>query len=87
MSDTDFALPSALDTGSAAELAERLTALRGQPLTLDASGVSRVGALGLQVLLSARVTWARDGARFKIDRPSEALEAALARAGLQLDIR
>jgi len=79
-------LPSGLDTGCAAALAAQLKDARGGPLTLDAAGVERVGALGLQLLLSARVTWARDGQPLRIEAPSPALEAALALAGVELDL-
>jgi chemotaxis protein CheX len=82
MRKTRFALPAQLDTAGAAALAAELTALRGRPLTLDASAVERVGALGLQVLLSARVTWARDGEKLAVERPSPALSAAFVQAGL-----
>jgi chemotaxis protein CheX len=79
-------LPSGLDTAGAAALARRLQEARGTSLTLDATGVERVGALGLQVLLSARLTWARDGQRLRIEGPSATLEAALATAGVELDL-
>jgi chemotaxis protein CheX len=79
-------LPVGLDTGSAAALASELREARGAPLTLDATGVERVGALGLQVLLSARLTWARDRKTLRIEGPSPALEAALALAGVELDL-
>jgi chemotaxis protein CheX len=80
-----YPLPAALDAGAAGELARSLLALRGQPLVLDASGVGRVGALGLQVLVSARRTWGRDGLALTIERRSEVFAAALARAGLEAD--
>jgi chemotaxis protein CheX len=84
-SSKTFTLPAALDTGAAAQLANQLTALRGRPLVLDASGVERVGALGLQVLVSAQVTWAQDGKRLGLSTPSAALEAAFNQAGLPHD--
>ena len=80
-----ISLPEGLDTGGAAALADELRAVRGRPLTLDASRVGRVGALGLQVLLSARLTWARDGAPLSLEHPSETLIAAFARAGVAME--
>ena len=82
---TTITLPPGLDTGGAGTLAQRLSELRGKPVALDAAGVGRVGALGLQVLLSARLTWARDGERMSLERPSEALAAAFERAGVQIE--
>jgi chemotaxis protein CheX len=78
-------LPAGLDTAGAGAIAAQLAAARGKPLTLDASAVERVGALGLQVLLSARLTWAQDGGKLKIERPSAAFAAALARAGVAFE--
>ena len=78
-------LPEGLDTAGAAALAAKLCTVRGRALKLDASGVERVGGLGLQVLLSARLTWAKDGAAIALERPSEALAAAFARAGVALE--
>jgi len=54
-------LPAVLDIRAAAPLKAEILGLRGQPLTLDASAVERLGGLCLQVLLSARSTWAADG--------------------------
>ncbi len=54
-------LPAVLDIRAAAPLQAEILGLRGQPLTLDASAVERLGGLCLQVLLSARATWAADG--------------------------
>lgn len=54
-------LPAVLDIRAAGPLQAEILGLRGQPLTLDASAVERLGGLCLQVLLSARSTWAADG--------------------------
>jgi chemotaxis protein CheX len=78
-------LPEGLDTGAAAALASELAQVRGRPLRLDASSVERVGGLGLQVLLSARLTWRDDGAPMALEAPSDALRAAFAQAGAAFD--
>ena len=65
-------LPAVLDIQQAAPLREQLVALRGQPVLIDGSLVERLGALCLQVLLSAQQTWAADGVSLIIDRVSEA---------------
>ncbi len=65
-------LPAVLDIQQAGPLRDDLLALRGQPLIIDGSAVERLGALCLQVLISAQQTWARDGFSLAIDRVSEA---------------
>jgi len=75
-------LPALLDLSSAASLARDLVARRGAPLRLDASGVERVGGLGLQVLLSARLTWRSDGVDFALIDPSEAFRTDCAALGV-----
>jgi chemotaxis protein CheX len=64
-------LDAVLALNAAAALADRLSAARGGPLRLDASAVQRLGAQGLQVLLSAEQTWCADGAPFEIIAPSD----------------
>lgn len=54
-------LSPVLDIRAAEPLRGELLALRGQAVSLDASRVERLGGLCLQVLLSARRTWATDG--------------------------
>ena len=78
-------LPPILDLQTVGPLALDLQARRGQPLILDASQVERLGGLGLQVLLSARMTWARDRLPFAIDARSAAFDEALALCGANLD--
>ncbi|HEY3695383.1 STAS domain-containing protein [Phenylobacterium sp.] len=74
-------LPAVLDVTCAGALTSQLKDLRGAPLVLDASAVERVGGLGLQVLLSARVTWAADGEPLAVAAPSAAFQDALALSG------
>ena len=54
-------LADCLDLTAAAPLKAQLLAARGSPLSVDASGVRRIGAQCLQVLLAARATWSLDG--------------------------
>jgi chemotaxis protein CheX len=65
-------LPAVLDIQQAGPLREQLLALRGQSVVVDGSLVERLGALCLQVLISAQQTWARDGLDLVIDQASEA---------------
>ena len=76
-----LALPQVLDLNAAAPLAAKLRSLRGRPITLDASGVQRIGGLCLQVLLSASVTWALDNVPLKLLGASSAFNEAAALLG------
>ena len=67
-----LALPAVLDIQSAEALRVQLLASRGQSLTLDGSAVERLGGLCLQVLLSARQTWAAEGHDLVVAPASEA---------------
>lgn len=80
-SATRVRLPCAIDIRSVATLTDQLLALRGQPVSLDASGVERLGGLGLQMLLSARLTWQADNLPFAIIDPSDAFLADAALLG------
>ena len=78
MGDTTvIALDEALDLRAAKPLAEALLARRGADLTLDASGVRRLSSLCLQVLLSAKTTWAADGRSLSVVEPSPAFSDGL----------
>ena len=74
-------LAQILDLNAAAPLAQELAALRGRDVELDGSAVERLGGQCLQVLLSARATWAQDGRAFALSAPSEGLCTALALMG------
>jgi chemotaxis protein CheX len=57
---------------AAKPLAAALLAARGKQVVIQAQDVRRLGGLCLQVLLSADLTWARDGLGMQIEAPSEA---------------
>ncbi len=80
-------LPEVLDLNAAAPLAAKLRVLRGRPVALDASGVQRVGALCLQVLLSASATWAVDNVPIKLIGASRAFNEASILFGASLFTR
>jgi chemotaxis protein CheX len=80
---TTVALPSVLDLKAVGPLHQALLSARGTPLDIIASDVTRLGGLGLQLLLSARATWANDGLPFSVSAPSEDFNAALALFGAQ----
>ncbi len=68
------------DLTAATALADTFRAVRG-PIVVDGAAVERVGAAGLQLLLSARATAAEAGHRLTIITPSAALQAAARTAG------
>jgi chemotaxis protein CheX len=70
ISAAPIVLAESLDLTAAAPLAGALLAVRGQPAILDASGVQRLGAQCLQVLLAARKTWSTDGQPWEVINPS-----------------
>lgn len=60
MSDR-LSLAPKLDMKGALALADELRARRGADLTLDAAETRHIGALGVQVLLSAALSWIQAG--------------------------
>lgn len=74
-------LGDALDMTAAGPLVKELLGHRGQPISLNASGVRRLGGQCLQVLLSAQTTWAADGQPFEIVEPSPEFAEGLALMG------
>ena len=76
-------LPETLDLNAAEPLRQALVEHRGRPLVLDGSQVSRLGGLCLQVLVSARKTWAEDGQEFRIEQCSLELQQQLDLFGAQ----
>lgn len=85
---TSLSLAPRLDLSQAGPLATALRAqMRAQTggaLVLDASGVTHLGALGLQVLLSAAQSWRAAGQTLTISPRSEAFDEALALFGVPL---
>jgi chemotaxis protein CheX len=78
---TPLVLADSLDLTAAAPLAAELLAARGAPATLDASGVQRLGAQCLQVLLAARALWTIDGQPWRVVDPSPEFSDAAALMG------
>ena len=74
-------LGDALDMTAAGPLVTELLGHRGQPVSLNAAGVRRLGGQCLQVLLSARSTWSADGQPFEIVEPSPEFTEGLALMG------
>jgi chemotaxis protein CheX len=75
-------LPATVDAQAAEPLINQLAALRGQPLTIDASALAKLSGMGLQVLLSAKASWAADGQVLAVENLSPAVQASLALCGV-----
>ncbi len=70
-------LPVRLDTEAAETLKQQLLAHQGQDVELGGSGVEHLGALCLQVLISASKTWGAANRKLSWDGVSEALKEQL----------
>lgn len=66
-------LAANLDLLAAKPLHQELMALRGKPVRIDGSGVERLGAQCLQVMLAAAAAWKMEGMALQLDDASPAL--------------
>ncbi|HWK67415.1 MAG TPA: STAS domain-containing protein [Rhizobiaceae bacterium] len=81
----NIGLPPVMDITAAGRLASEILLHRGKDVTLDASGVERLGGQCLQVLLSTAATWSHDGMHLEVANPSRQFSEALEAAGLVMD--
>ena len=77
-----FTLPDRLDSTGAAELVQMLLQQRDGPLTIDASGVTVIGARAMEVLIAAGRQWEADGCALTIAGGSDRYVAACETMGL-----
>ncbi len=75
-------LPDRLDLSTIGPLADMLRRHMGSALGIDAGGVSHLGGLGAQVLLSAAATWRATGQPLTLVDPSPDFVAQAAELGL-----
>lgn len=78
-------LESRLDLRAAGTLAQDLTRCRGADITLDASGVTQIGALAVQAIRSAARTWAEDGHALRFENATNDLTDQLVLLGFTPD--
>ncbi|MEO0999840.1 MAG: STAS domain-containing protein [Pseudomonadota bacterium] len=78
-------LPRHLSTAEGEGLLADILERRGHPMTLDAGRVEHLGALCLQILLSAERSWRRDGVAFAVAPRSPGFEEGLARFGIPVE--
>jgi chemotaxis protein CheX len=80
-----FKLSPVLDLNEASVLQSKLLELRGTPLTIDASGVERIGVQCVQVLVAALRGWQKDGVSVSVSEPSDAFDKTLKLIGIDID--
>ncbi len=72
-----------LDLTAAVPLHKSLVSMQGCDMVIDASAVERIGGQCVQLLLSARQSWAEEGMSFQIENASQGFLAALALLGVE----
>lgn len=77
-----LSLAARLDLPAAKPLSEAIRAEAGKDLELDASAVTHLGGLCLQVLIATATAWRAAGKALTIAAPSEDFTAALSVFGL-----
>ncbi len=78
-------LEDRLDFGAVASLKAALEGQVGNDLEIDASAVTHMGTLCLQVLIAASQDWARAGHRFCLTSTSDSCATQLALHGFTPD--
>lgn len=77
-------LAPVLDLNEATALHGKLMALRGSDLMIDASGVERVGAQCVQVLMAAKKNWDEDKLSFKFSKVSDTFSKTMQLIGINI---
>ena len=80
-----ISLAAVLDLNEAAALRGKLMGLRGSNVVVDASGVERVGALCVQVIMAAAKTWDEDKLSFTFSKVSDAFQKTMQLIGANVD--
>ncbi|WP_410218963.1 STAS domain-containing protein [Paracoccus sp. (in: a-proteobacteria)] len=78
-------LPETFDRKAAATFSRSLLDHRGTDAVLDASGVQRLGAIGVELLIAARKQWQVDGKALSIKDASQSFLDTLGDIGTSLD--
>lgn len=82
---TTYCLSGRLDSASAPALVVDLLRHRGQPLCIDASAITYIGTLPLQVLIATQKQWYDDGHNFATRPLSLEFSKAAKGLGVPLD--
>ncbi|NML74910.1 STAS domain-containing protein [Rhizobium sp. S-51] len=78
-------LPAVLDLNEASNLKANLMSLRGGSVAIDASGVERVGAQCVQILMAGAKAWETDKKPFSFVKASDAFLKTLQLIGVNVD--
>lgn len=81
--DDVLKLPETMDVARARAVANDLSQHRGEDLKMDASDVTKMSALAVEVLLSGAKQWQADGKTFAIAPSSEAFLTTLNDLGVR----
>jgi chemotaxis protein CheX len=80
-----LSLPAKLDLSTVEAFCDAIRACKGGDLVLDASGVTFLGGLGLQVLAAAAADWRQAGHSLCITPRSDSFDNALTHLGVTLN--
>ena len=80
-----ISLAAVLDLNEASTLRGKLVGLRGSNVVIDASGVERIGALCVQVIMAAAKTWNEDKLSFTFSKVSDAFQKTMQLIGVNID--
>ena len=80
-----LSLAPVLDLNEATALHTQLMGLKGNPLTIDASAVERVGTLCVQVLMAGAQSWEADRQAFTFSKVSDAFAKTTQLIGVNID--
>ncbi|MDL2401416.1 STAS domain-containing protein [Rhizobium mayense] len=80
-----ISLAAVLDLNEASTLRGKLVGLRGSHIVIDASGVERIGALCVQVIMAAAKTWNEDKLSFTFSKVSDAFQKTMQLIGVDID--
>ncbi|WEX78003.1 STAS domain-containing protein [Sinorhizobium numidicum] len=78
-------LAPVLDLNEATALHEKLLALKGGAVSIDASAVERIGALCVQVLVAGARSWEEDQLSFTFAKVSDAFVKTTQLIGVDVD--
>lgn len=84
--DDVLKLPQVLDVAAVRAVRNDLIDRRGKTVTIDASSVERIGALGIELLISAHRQWLEDEQVLKIIGISEFTKDVFTDLGLDTEM-
>lgn len=80
-----LSLAPVLDLNEATALRDKLMALKGSNLSIDASAVERIGALCAQVLMAGAKTWEADKRAYAFANASEPFLKTMQLIGIDIE--